>query len=143
MPEQLNDKTFQDKILNEAATAVVCYTASWCGPCRKVQEILPDLARALAARDAGLFVADVDEVSNASLPLGLPGVPAFYIFEKGHVSTAMIGAVRDVATFIEWYDGQIPAKKQVDEYHANDAPTPPEETVKGDISKKTRRRFSK
>jgi thiol-disulfide isomerase/thioredoxin len=74
-------------IVKSSDTAVVAFTATWCGPCKQLK---PHFAKA-AVKDnkTDYFVIDIDKIDNKYLEeYSIKGVPAVFGNEKWNLYLA-------------------------------------------------------
>lgn len=74
--------------------AVIKFTATWCGPCKKIAPFYKKLAQ--DHKDKGIIFAelDVDDFDDSTIvqDLGISGIPAFVTFHDGDKVDKMAGA---------------------------------------------------
>ena len=77
--------------LVEKGGKVVCdFWASWCAPCRMLAPVYEKLSEEFAGR-ADFVKVDVDVNGDLAASLGIMGIPAIFVFEKGQVKAQNIG----------------------------------------------------
>lgn len=71
---------------------VVKYTASWCGPCKKIAPVYSDLAK--SNPELRFYEVDLDSDAgvDASDKVGIRGVPTFHLISNGKVIAEVVGA---------------------------------------------------
>ena len=91
-PLSVTDGTFDRVIAGTAVPIVVDFHADWCGPCRMMEPILDNFARANAGR---LLVLKLDTDANPGVAgrFGIRGIPTLIAFRNGretgrHTGTA-------------------------------------------------------
>ncbi len=70
---------------------VVCFTASWCGPCKKIKPVIHQLQEEHADRVLFLFV-DVDTAEDLVDSFKVEAMPTFTFFRRGVLLTSFKGA---------------------------------------------------
>ena len=72
----LTKAEFNDKTQNKT---IVCFSATWCGPCRLIKPILEEIA------DEGksVFIVDVDEEAKLADDFEIRSVPTMVFVEGG------------------------------------------------------------
>lgn len=90
-PGEIDEFKKYDKIF------VVCFTASWCGPCKKIKPILKQLQEKHISHCTFLFV-DVDAHEGLCTAYGVRAMPTFVIFRGGVVVTSFKGADPEMVT---------------------------------------------
>ena len=71
-----------DQIVNLNEVIMICFGASWCGPCRKLDPILQELDN----ENNNLSVIKIDTDLNRELParFGVRSLPSIFFFKKGN-----------------------------------------------------------
>jgi thioredoxin 1 len=78
----LDTPSFETSVIQNSKTALVCFTATWCGPCKAMAPILQDIANEHG--DAvDIFKVDIDEEPNIAIKLGIASVPTIIVFSAG------------------------------------------------------------
>ncbi|NOZ79168.1 MAG: thioredoxin [Acidobacteria bacterium] len=88
----VDDKTFDEKILQADKPAIVDFWAVWCGPCRIIGPIVEQLAEEY---DGKIVVGklDVDSSRETAIKFGIQAIPTLLFFKNGEVADRVIGAV--------------------------------------------------
>lgn len=81
-----------DELLSDSGPVIVDFTATWCGPCRKVSPLMEQLAAEYENR-AKVFKLDVDENKPVAKKFGIRSIPAVLIFKGGEVVENITGVV--------------------------------------------------
>ena len=86
----VNEKTFQQEVLNSPKPVLVDFWASWCGPCRAVGPIVEEIA---AERpDIKVCKVNVDEEMELASQYGIMTIPTLMVFKDGKVVNQASGA---------------------------------------------------
>lgn len=86
----VNEKTFQQEVLNSPKPVLVDFWASWCGPCRAVGPIVEEIA---AERpDIKVCKVNVDEEPGLAGQYGIMTIPTLMVFKDGKVVNQASGA---------------------------------------------------
>ena len=70
---------------------VLDFSATWCGPCRKVSPIMDELAEEFAGRVV-VAKADVDECEDLAIDFKVRNVPTILFIKDGKVVDKQTGA---------------------------------------------------
>lgn len=89
-------KTEQLQSLLNHPKVVVCFSASWCGPCNKVA---PEVAKLAAKYDTIKFAKlDVEELEAVAENFSVTSLPTFVYFQSGVEMQRVLGANLDNIT---------------------------------------------
>jgi thioredoxin 1 len=94
MVHEVNDKNFQDVVVNSALPILVDFWAPWCGPCVRVSPIVEKLAEEYAGR-ASFCKINVDEAPEVAINHGIRSIPTLMVFKGGEKVNQVIGAVAE------------------------------------------------
>jgi thioredoxin 1 len=88
----VTDTSF-DGILSANAVCVIDFSATWCGPCKKIAPIIEELAKDYDGR-AFLGKVDVDEATEITERFEIRNVPTILFFKNGELQQdRVIGAI--------------------------------------------------
>jgi thioredoxin len=89
--QEITDQSFQRDVLQNPLPVVVDFWAPWCGPCKKIEPIMEELAGEYAGR---ISVAKLDIATSpqTAATYGIRSIPALVFFKDGHVASSLIGA---------------------------------------------------
>lgn len=90
MARELNSSEFQNEVLNCSGTALVDFSATWCGPCRMLAPVVDELSTEMQGK-AKVFKVDVDKSSDIAQKYKIMGVPTVIIFKNGTAVDKMVG----------------------------------------------------
>lgn len=85
----VNDSDF-DNTIASAPLVMVDFTATWCGPCRKVAPLLEQLATEYEDRIKVVKV-DVDQNKVNAKKFGIKSIPAVLMFKSGELVETLVG----------------------------------------------------
>jgi thioredoxin 1 len=89
---QIDDQTFEVKVLQADLPVLVDFGAEWCHPCKQLDPIIEELAQEWVGK-VTVFKLDVDSNINATMTYGVMGVPSLILFIKGEPVEHMTGLV--------------------------------------------------
>lgn len=84
-------KTFQELIEGDTPV-LVDFFATWCGPCKMMQPILEDTAKALGEK-VKIVKVDVDKNPLAASKFQVRGVPTLILFQNGKIRWRESGVI--------------------------------------------------
>ena len=96
--QQFNDTNYAELVAQNEAV-VIDFSATWCGPCRKIAPIIEELAEEYAGRVL-IGGCDVDENDELTGKFGIRNVPTVLFICKGEVVDKSVGAAPK-STFVE------------------------------------------
>lgn len=86
------------EVLASTLPIVIDFSATWCGPCKKISPIIDELAEEYDGRVI-VCKADVDENDDLTLRYGIRNVPTVLFIKGGEVVDKTVGA-QPKATFV-------------------------------------------
>ena len=90
MEKIITDANFESE-LNAGLPLVVDFSATWCGPCKKIAPIIDELAEEYDGR-VNVGKCDVDENSDLTTRFGNRSVPTVLFFKNGELVDKTVGA---------------------------------------------------
>ena len=87
-----NDMNFEDEVIQSGDTVLVDFTASWCGPCKRLAPIVDEVADATKGK-VKVGKLDIDEAPITANKLGIRSVPTLIVFKDGKAAAQSLGLV--------------------------------------------------
>lgn len=85
----VQDSEFEQLIKDEPLV-VVDFTATWCGPCKKISPLMDQLAADYDGR-AKITKVDVDQNKSVAKQYGIRSIPAVLVFKSGELVETLVG----------------------------------------------------
>jgi thioredoxin 1 len=86
---QIQDSEF-DELLTYEGPVIIDFTASWCGPCRKIAPCMEQLAEEYEGR-VKVVKLDIDKNKINAKKFGIKSIPAVLIFKGGELVENLVG----------------------------------------------------
>lgn len=90
MEKVINDSNFAE-IESAGLPYVLDFSATWCGPCKKIAPLIKELAEAYDGR-INVGLCDVDECEELTSKFGIRNVPTVLFIKNGEVVNKFVGA---------------------------------------------------
>jgi len=86
------DTNFDAEVLASAGTVLVDFSATWCGPCKKLEPIVHEIAADYGPR-LKVVKVDVDHAPGVAAKYGVLSIPTLMIFHGGQVKDQVVGVL--------------------------------------------------
>lgn len=89
---EISEDEFNSKVIEGSKTAPVFvkFGAYWCGPCRTMNQILPEVAEYFDGA-VSFFTVEVDEAVDLANEYNIMNIPALFLFKDGKIIWKDIG----------------------------------------------------
>ena len=87
---EANDADFEQQVIQADAPVLVDFSAAWCGPCKKLEPIVDEIAGDFDGR-LKVVKVDVDSSPSTAARFGVMSVPTLLLVSDGAVKDQMIG----------------------------------------------------
>lgn len=85
-------KDFQKDVVDSDKPVVVDFWAPWCGPCKMLAPAFEAVSKSI--KSAKFVKVNVDEHQNIASQMGIRGIPAIMVFDKGEPIGGLIVGVK-------------------------------------------------
>jgi thioredoxin 1 len=89
---EANDANFEEEVMGADHPVLVDFSATWCGPCKKLEPIVAEIAGDYAGRIKVVKV-DVDKAPGTAAKFGVMSVPTVLLFQGGTVKDQFVGLI--------------------------------------------------
>jgi thioredoxin 1 len=89
---QATDQTFDAEVMQSEQPVLVDFSATWCGPCKKLEPIVHEIAGDYDGR-LKVVKVDVDQAPTTAAKFGVMSVPTLLLFQGGAVKDQVVGLV--------------------------------------------------
>ena len=89
---EVDDANFEDEVVQAKGPVLVDFSATWCGPCKKLEPVVHEIA---GDYDGKLKVVkvDVDKAPGTAAKYTVLSVPTLLFFRDGQVRDQLSGVV--------------------------------------------------
>lgn len=87
----VTDATFQSDVLATEGVVIVDFWAPWCNPCRQIAPMIDEIAATYEGQ-VKVVKVNTDESPEASMKVGISGVPTIMVFRDGEPVESFTGA---------------------------------------------------
>ena len=89
---EVDDSTFDNEVVKAAGAVLVDFSATWCGPCKKLEPIVHEIAGDYEGK-LKVVKVDVDKAPSTAAKFAVMSVPTLIFFRDGQVRDQMTGVV--------------------------------------------------
>ena len=86
----VTDTNFENEVLHSQSPVLVDFSATWCGPCKRLEPIVDQIATEYGDRIKVVKV-DVDEARQTAARFAILSVPTLMFFRNGQVKDQFVG----------------------------------------------------
>ena len=94
----LNEKNFEEEVLQTDKIVLIDFWASWCGPCRMMSPVVDKIAEEMQDT-VKVCKINIDEEQNLAVRYNVMSIPTFVVFKDGKEVNRSIG-VQDKSEII-------------------------------------------
>ncbi len=87
---EADDTSFETLVVAEPKPVLVDFSATWCGPCKKLTPIVDEIAAEFDGR-LKVVKVDVDRAPVTAMKYAVLSVPTLLLFRGGQVKDQIIG----------------------------------------------------
>lgn len=88
--EEVNDNNFKARVLGKNGVTVVDFFAPWCGPCRKMAEVLAQIADEYQGK-INIYKLNTDENLETAKSMSISSLPSVLVYKDGEALERMVG----------------------------------------------------
>ena len=89
---QANDSNFETEVLQSDRPVLVDFSATWCGPCKKMEPVVLEVASDFES-SLKVVKVDVDKAPGAATKFAVLSVPTLLLIRDGEVKDQMVGLI--------------------------------------------------
>lgn len=89
---QMISKEVYDKLVAEGTPMIIDFSATWCGPCKKLAPIIDEIAEEFAG-EINVCKCDVDDNEELAAMYGVRNIPTVVFIKDGKEVDRTVGAL--------------------------------------------------
>ena len=89
---QANDSDFETEALQSDRLVLVDFSAAWCGPCKKLDPVVHEVATEFDSK-LKVVKVDVDQAPQSAAKFAVLSVPTLLLIKDGDVKDQMVGLI--------------------------------------------------
>lgn len=89
---EVDDANFDAEVTQSDRPVLVDFSATWCGPCKKLEPLVHEIAGEYAGR-LKVVKVDVDRAPATAAKFAVLSVPTLLLFRAGQVKDQVVGLV--------------------------------------------------
>ncbi len=86
---EVNEKNFEEEVLNSKTTVLADFYADWCGPCKMLRPALEELSE--ENKDYKFVSINIDEQDELADEYNVSSIPCLILFKNGVEAARSIG----------------------------------------------------
>jgi thioredoxin 1 len=86
----VTDSNFEEEVLKSKTPVLVDFSATWCGPCKKLEPVVREIAGEFDGR-LKVVKVDIDQARQTAAKYAVMSVPSVFIFQDGQVKDQHVG----------------------------------------------------
>lgn len=88
---EINEKNFNEEVIDYKGKVLVDFNADWCGPCKMLKPVLENMSE---NNDKVKFVSvNVDENNNLAKEYNIFSIPCLVVIENGKETKRSVGLI--------------------------------------------------
>lgn len=87
---EVHDANFQDEVIGSKVPVLIDFSATWCGPCQRLEPIIHEIAREYDGRLKVVHL-DIDRSQATAVRYGIMSVPTLLFIKDGAVRDQVMG----------------------------------------------------
>jgi len=101
-------ENFDSEVLRSSIPVLVDFTATWCGPCKRLAPVIDELVVQYQGK-VKVGKLDIDQGQDIASRYGIMSVPTVMVFQGGSPRETLVG-LRPKSEFVATLDGLLSGK---------------------------------